>query len=298
MITDLPNSEDYKSQGREWLLQSFDIVYDYSEELEYLEDWKESDWHFHKGKLSTVLVLIHQALESVLKSEIIKTSPYLLIDLASSNWPTLPESATKSFNELYTINSEALLRVYCATSNPGKNKEGLVKIFQEVRIKRNQIVHGIHKEILKPEYLINLQFAASKEFFEDTFWNLMKKEEKSHPLYNELEDEDLITELYARLKLIEKHLSKKKFQEFLNIEGRGYLCPTCTRDSQGWDLKTVFLEPNEPTSKKAVCIICDEAYGLIREDCWNKECKGNVIHLDIEEDWKTCLTCLEEIENE
>lgn len=298
MITDLPNSEDYKSQGREWLLQSFDIVYDYSEELEYLEDWKDSDWHFHKGKLSTVLVLIHQAIESVLKSEIIQTSPYLLIDLASSSWPTLPKSTDKSFNELYTINSEALLRVFCATSRLDKNKKELVKIFEEIRIKRNQIVHGIHKEILKPEYLINLQFKVSREFFEANFWNLMKEEEKNHPLYNELEEEDLITELYARLKLIEKHLSKRKFQNLMNIEGRGYLCLSCTQHSQDWDLKTVFLQPNGPNSKKATCIICDETYRLIRENCWNKDCKGNVIHLDTETDWKTCLTCLEASKNE
>jgi hypothetical protein len=295
MITELPNSDDYKSLGREWLLQSFDIVYDYAEELEYLEDWKESDWHFHKGKLATVLVLLHQAIESVLKAEIIKFSPFLLIELPSNKLPTLPGSIDKSFNELFTINSEALLRVFCATCRLGQDNKKLVKIFEEVRVKRNKIVHGLHKDILMPEYLIKIQFEASLEFFKTGLWTLMKAEERSHPLYNDLENEDLITELYHRLKFINKHLSQKKYQEYLGIEGRGYLCPECTRTSQDWDLKSIYLFPNEPTSTSGNCIICDTKFDLIRESCWTEKCKGNVIFQDKDTNEMTCLTCLEEM---
>lgn len=295
MITELPHSDDYKSLGKEWLLQSFDIVYDYSDELEYLKDWKESDWHFHKGKLATVLVLLHQAIESVLKAEIIKISPFLLIDLPANKWPTLPESSDKNFNELFAINSEALLRVFNATCRVGQDNKRLVEIFEEVRVKRNTIVHGLHKEILMPEYLINIQFAASVEFFKTDLWTLMKAEERRHPLYNDLENEDLITELYYRLKFINKHLSHKKYQEHIGIEGRGYLCPECARTSQDWELKSIYLFPNEPSSTNGKCIICDTKFDLIREPCWTEPCKGNVLIEDEVTDEKTCLTCLEEI---
>ncbi len=295
MIIDLPNSQDYKKLGREWLLQSFDIVYDYSGELEYLSDWKEGDWHFHRGKLSTVLVLLHQAIESVLKSEIIDVSPFLLIEMPPQNWPSLPDSKDKSYNELFTINSEALLRLFCATCRTGKKKENLSKLYEEIRIKRNQIVHGLHKEILHPEYLIQIQFEASREFFEESFWNLMKNEERSHPLYNELEDEDLRTELYYRIKLIYKYLSNKKFKKYLNIEGRGYLCPECAGSAQDWDFKSVYLNPNHPDSMSANCIICDKQFQLIREECQIKKCHGNAIYVDDEsESLRTCLTCLGE----
>lgn len=292
MIIDLPNSEDYKTQGKEWLLQSFDIVYDYAEELKYLEDWKESDWHFHKGKLSTVLVLIHQAIESVLKSEIIETSPFLLIDMPSKSWPTLPASSDKSYNELFTINSDALLRIFCATCRPDQDKENLVKIFEEARIKRNQIVHGINKDILIPEYLIKLQCSVASEFYEDSIWNLVKNEEMSHPLYEELEDEDLITELCSKFKHLDNYLSKGDLKHFFEIDGRGYLCPSCNHISQDWDFKPVYLFPNNPTSTGAKCIICNEQFVLIREECRMENCKGNVLILDEYED-KLCLTCLE-----
>jgi hypothetical protein len=258
-----------------------------------LEDWKESDWHFHKGKLATVLVLLHQAIETVLKAEISGISPFLLIELPSHKWPTIPASGDKSFDELFTINSEALLRVFCATCRAGQDKEELVKIFEEIRIKRNKIVHGLHKDILRPEYLIKIQFDASKEFFNDGLWKLMKVEERSHPLYNDLENEDLITELYYRLKFINKYLPPKKYQDYLQIERRGYLCPECTGTSQDWDLKSVYLFPNEPTSTNGKCIICDTDFDLIRESCWIEKCKGNVIFQDKDTDAITCLTCLE-----
>lgn len=295
MITDLPKSEDYKELGREWLLQSFDIVYDYSDELEYLSDWKETDWHFHKGKLSTVLVLLHQSIESVLKAEIIEVSPYLLIDMPPQNWPSLPQSDNKSYNQLFTINSEALLRLFCATCRTEKDKSDLVELFEEIRIKRNQIVHGLHKEILQPEYLIETQFKAAKLFYEESFWTLLKNEEKSHPLYNELEDEDLKTELYYKIKLISKYLSSRKFQNFIDLQGRGYFCPDCTKSAQEWDFRSVFLKPNRPDSTTACCIICDSTLNLMRENCQTEDCPGNVIHVD-QDDICTCLTCLEDYE--
>lgn len=109
MITNLPKPEDYKSIATEWLLQSFQIIYDYGDELEYLADWEDKDWHFHRGKLSTALVLIHQAIESQMKSEICNISPYFLLEMRQQEWPTLPKSKDKTFTELFNIGAESLI---------------------------------------------------------------------------------------------------------------------------------------------------------------------------------------------
>lgn len=47
-----------------------------------------------------------------------------------------------------------------------------------------------------------------------------------------------------------------------------------------------ILFPNKPTSTNLYCVVCDQNYKVIRSNCVNEDCKGNVISED-----ETCLTC-------
>lgn len=294
MIVDFPASKDFHSIANEWLIQSFQIIYDYSEELEYLGDWKDEDWHFHKGKLSTALVLIHQSVEAKLKGEICGISPYFLLDIKPQEWPTLPNSRDRNFNELFTIGSEALLRVYLGLCKHKGDTKELVTLFEKVRVTRNKIVHGLHKDYLEPRYLLDLQFQAAREVFGLDFWTFLKEEERRHPLYRELRDDDLISALYYKLNFVERYLGSKRLKLFLSVSGRSYKCPRCTRRAQDWDYGSVYLAPNTPEARVANCIICDYKFDIQRRRCESGNCRGNVIWASEESETEICLSCLDE----
>lgn len=68
----------------------------------------------------TAVVLIHQGLEGLMKSEICKKTPLLLIDRKRSDWKTLPDSTDGSFSEMNTIGGDDLLRTFYACVNTKK----------------------------------------------------------------------------------------------------------------------------------------------------------------------------------
>lgn len=291
MIIGLPDSGEYKSQAKEWLIQSFEILYENALELEYLDDLLEPRWHFHKGKLATVLVLCHQSVESVIKSEIIDVNPYFLIDLPTSNWPTLPDSKDKEFDELFSINSEALIRVFCAICRVGTDKKEIVKIVEELRVARNRIVHSTNKDSLKSEYLIETLCRASILLFGTSLWELIKEEFAINPLRNDMDHEEYVTALIDKFRFIKSYLPKRKFKMYMNVSGRDYSCPYCmyyfSRDSED----TANLKPNKPSSITVECLLCSGTFDVLRTKCENEDCAGNVMWFNDDEGSTICLTC-------
>lgn len=127
---------------------------------------------------------------------------------------------------------------------------------------------------------------------------MVKTEEKLHPLYTELEDEDLISELHSKLAFMEKFLGVRRLKKLLKIGGRNYHCPHCTdRNGREWTNGTVYLIPNTPESTNSTCLICDRNYFIKRKSCPNHSCKGNVIWVNEEDENEIlCLTCNEMID--
>lgn len=115
MIYNLPKKESFKSIARDCLSQAvnnmFDIIRDFNEgkELAYGELSESQIWEYHQGDLRTCLILIYQGIELYLKGEVCNESPYLLLETPRKNWPTIPESSNKDFNEFFTISGEHLL---------------------------------------------------------------------------------------------------------------------------------------------------------------------------------------------
>lgn len=73
--------------------------------------------------------------------------------------------------------------------------------------------------------------------------------------------------------------------------GRAYFCPECkrTKEKEGDYLgsKWAFLEPNRPNSTIIHCVNCNAQFNVIRKDCIENDCNGNVLH-----DYDGRLTCL------
>ena len=133
MITNLPTSTEFEDVAKQCLIQAFNIVYEIDKDLIYIEEVPDKDvWEYHLGDLSTSLILVYQAIEAFTKASICKESPLLLIDLNRIDWPTLPNSKDKDFNELFTISGESLIRTYCSVVSADKVNTELIDFIEEI----------------------------------------------------------------------------------------------------------------------------------------------------------------------
>ncbi|MEO6175665.1 MAG: hypothetical protein ABIP27_10995 [Flavobacterium circumlabens] len=309
MIKDIPNSIEYQNVGTECLLQAYDNICNVDNALSP-ETPREKIWNYNQIVLRTSLVLIHQGIEGLLKSEICKKSSLLLIDRKRSDWKTLPNSGDESFSDFNTIGGDDLLKTFYACINLKDIHDDFPTHYEDIRIKRNKIVHGLGTENLNPEYVLKLILNSFTYLLgKDSFWDSVLNKFYEHPGF---EHEDSHVEWqdsnqYMRMEYLNAFLGKGELKKHfsVNITAREYLCPFCIEKAEEIteegiirpDSKWAFLSPNEPNSTDMSCIICRTDFGVIRENCIKEDCKGNVKYLledDEDEETWACLTCWNE----
>lgn len=308
MIKDIPNSEEYQNVAIECLIQAYDNICNVDNALSP-ETPREEIWNYNQIVLRTALVLIHQGTEGLLKSKICKKSPLLLIDKKRSEWKTLPNSSDESFSDFNTIAGDDLLKTFYACIGLKSVHEDFLAHYEEIRIKRNKIVHGLGTEKLTPEYVLKLILNSFTYLLgKDSFWDAVLNKFYNHPgfLHEDSHIEWQDSNQYMRMEYLDLFLGRKELKKHfsINISSRQYLCPFCTEKAEEItdegivrpDSKWAFLNPNEPTSSDMSCIICQTDFGVKREDCVKEDCKGNVKYLidDDDEDIWICLTCWNE----
>ena len=309
MIQDIPQSDEYQYVAIECLIQAYNNIFYVDNSLNN-ETPREEIWDYNQIVLRTALVLIHQGIEGLMKSEICRKSPLLLIEKKRSEWKTLPNSTDESFSDFITIGGDDLLRTFYACVGAKKTHEVFLKHYEEIRIKRNKIVHGLGTEKLTPEYVLKLILRSFTYLLgKNSFWNSVSDKFYKHPGFEHddsaIEWEDSFQ--YNRMEYLELFLGKKELKKHFSIDitARGYLCPFCTEKAEEIttdgikrpDSKWAFLSPNKPNSTDMACIVCRTDFGVIRENCVMDGCKGNVKYLledDEEEETWVCLTCWNE----
>lgn len=181
MIRDIPNSDEYEDVGVECLIQAYDNVWNVDNALTP-ETPRTKIWNYNQIVLRTSLVLIHQGIEALLKSQICRESPLLLIEKKRTEWKSLPNSIDESFSEYNTIAGDDLLRTFYACVDSKKIHEDFLNHYEEIRTKRNKIVHGIGKEKLSPEYILILVLNSFTFLLgKDSFWDSVMHKFYSHP---------------------------------------------------------------------------------------------------------------------
>lgn len=308
MIKEIPNSSEYQNIAIECLVQAYNSIYNVDNTLTS-ETPRDEIWEYNQIVLRTSIVLIHQGIEGLLKSEICKKSPLLLIDKKRSEWKTIPNGPDESFSSLNTIGGDDLLRTFYACIDLKNVHEDFLQHYEEIRIKRNQIVHGTGAEKLTPEYALILIIKSFTYLLgKDSFWDAVLNKFYSHPGFvhedSAIEWED--SNQYMRMEYLNTFLGKNELKKHFSIDlkARPYICPFCTEKAEEITeegishptSKWAFLNPNTPESNMLSCIICQTDFGVIREDCIQEGCKGNVKHLidDEEEEIWICLTCWNE----
>ncbi len=301
MITNLPTYDDFEIVAKECFIQAFNLLFkvfdnyeEYNDEVIHDEVKLEELWKYNNGTLRTSIILLHQGIETYLKGVVVRTSPFLLVEQKASDWPTLPKSLDKDYDTLFTIAGENLLHTFCAVTEIVVTTE-MISFIESVRQKRNKAIHGASKLTTTAKDLLQDILQAYTYFFGKDKWFIdLKDFNYQNPLfgYFDWEYEDLMS--YKYLDFVESILGIKQLNKYIsfNTNGRRYFCPSCKNeiDHKYGDLKSkwAFLNPNSPSSTLIHCINCNKENTVIREECKEEDCKGNVIDED-----DICLTCYE-----
>lgn len=302
MIVNYPSDKDFEQISRQCLTQSFNLLYKVYADYEEIQDENirnevpiEKIWEHNHGTLRTSLILLHQGIETFMKSEICKISPLLLIEKKRTDWPTLPASSNKDFDSLYTISGEALLITFCAVRSSNQN---LIDYIEEIRQQRNKAIHGANRLNISPKYLVEKIIEGFTYFFGQQSWFLnLWNHNFEHPLFGYYDSDYESAVSYRFLDFAELMLGRKKLNKYVNMDilGRKYFCPECkTNIEKDFDQlysKWAFLQPNTPRSRTVKCLSCDVGLKVIRKSCIDSDCKGNVLYLDGTDGFFVCLTC-------
>ncbi|MDR6368751.1 hypothetical protein J2795_001011 [Chryseobacterium bernardetii] len=304
MITNIPEYEDFEKVAKECLIQALESLFNiYCKYKEY-DDKNITEevplnevWEHNKPTFRTSIILLHQGIETYMKSIIVRNSPYLLLEQKRSEWPSLPESKNVDYSAMYTFAGENLLHTFCTVTNGTLTTEK-IKFIEDIRQNRNKAIHGAGNILNDPNtVIIDILKAYTYFFGKDQWFNDIKKWNESNPLFGYYDWSFESTLSYKFLDFLEATIGIKKINSFLNFDlsGRRYLCPTCfyEMNSKGEKLlsKWALLSPNKPSSKLVHCINCDFESEIERINCHSKNCIGNVIDMD-----GICLTCGEKQE--
>ncbi len=306
MIINLPSKSDYEKIAISNLVQAFDIIYDtdgYISDLKIDEkELVDEIFEYSQDRYNSAIVLLHQGIEGILKGFICEKSPFFLIDTQRTEWPVLPEQKDKDFNDFYSINPEALLHTYCAL-NKSKVDPKIISLISEIRLLRNQIVHGISKEKLNSRNILIYFLNTFNYFFDkDVWWEKIQSYHFEHPIFEHYNPKEQYASFASRLDFVLEIVGPSIFSQCtsVNPKQRRYQCPVCKQEYEDeldeYDLKWAFLKPNEPESTNLICYNCGNESEVLRMDCNIDDCKGNVI-AEIRNE-KKCLTCGYELEEE
>lgn len=298
MIINQPTKEDFENIAKQCLTQAFNIVYEIDKDLKYFEDVDDRDvWYYNLRNLSTSLILIHQAIESFLKSSICEKTPLLLIELKRTDWPSMPNSVDKDFNELFTIGGDSLIRTYCSVVDSTKVNSNLTDFIEEIRIARNKIIHGVARDNIDPPYLLR-SILKTYNFFlgVDSWWLTIRDHYLNNPIFGKFNNDFEEASLIDKLDYAEKKITTAELKNYfsLDLDSRRYYCPWCMdsleEEDQELETKWALLIPQKRTgATKIKCINCQRDNIVIREDCPETDCRGNVLFQG--DDRIICLTC-------
>jgi hypothetical protein len=180
--------------------------------------------------LSTSLILVYQAMESLMKARVCVISPLMLLDMKRTDWPTMPDSGDKDFNELFTIGGESLQRTFFAILSPASIAAEVNQLIERTRLTRNKIVHGVARDHLTPKSIVEIILNTFTFFFgKDSWWTTMREFEKSSPTFgyfdSDFEDAAAINMLDYAKSVIE--LAELKLHFNYDLKVRRYYCPWC-----------------------------------------------------------------------
>jgi len=308
MITDLPEPSEFKNLSVQYLTQAIDHIFKTELAISpaaLVSSFGDFDdeWEERQGVLGNSLIMLFLSIENFFKYEVSKIDPYELLTEESRKCIDSPESL--EFENLYLIGIDELISKYQGIDGNELSGSALTML-EDIRVRRNKFTHGLHREIIDPNYIVELISEYLTNIWGKDWISEFREVMITEPLYGLFNEDEENMQLLQYYKFFEDYLSQKKFKKLIGmpIKGRRYLCPHCQENSieSGGLVQANYacLEPNSPDSNEIHCWLCHGNAEVDRRVCGEQSCPANVICLT--DTFKLhasniCLTCGGEQEN-
>lgn len=295
MITEIPTAQEFHKAGLNQLHLAWEtatnLLRDAHEKYtgwELDEDSLEEYWEKSQVTLGNAFSLIQQAMELGIKGRIAAVSPFILVAQEHRQWPM--EDA--SFSEFRTVDAVDLIRVHNAVANPPFD-DNFRAFFDDVRRKRNRLMHSVPKDVFEPGALIINVLKAAEALYGEKRWSehcLELEADNRIRLYDG--GENVVNAVMGEMELALEYLKPAEAERFMGIKKqRMYLCPSCySQANRDWGAedfpKLAQLHSKKPGETQLDCRLCGATNTVERTDCEAEECKGNVL-----DEERMCLTC-------
>lgn len=289
MIIDLPSYDDFQSEGIGYAMMAYSNVFNL---IRVLEEFPPTDeggteeefWNGARGRLRNSANLLHQGIDFLLKANICKVSPFLLIDTSPDKIPKPNKSGNIAFSDIYTHDSSKLPKIYntvCSTPLI----DDFMNLYERSRTRRNKIMHTVDKTLVVEAKTVIKESIELIKYLVNDKWVDLRREflEESPESRLHYSSEVINAELVSEAGVLREILTDAEFIKTYGVtkKRRFYLCPDCYDPDFIQDqIGTCVLEPNTPQSTNAYCVICSKNFAISRERCSSAECKSNVIMLD------------------
>ncbi len=300
MISNLPTAGDFYQSGKELFNFAWDATSQLLTEFDQADYYgfekaevSEKYWAAARRTLSTSLTVVQQGAELILKGRIAEISPYLLISDPPARWPSPYEGASIDFSQFRTVDAQDLVRIL-DTFGGQQFSPAFVERFHALRERRNAIMHsvGLATSIDVME-VVDAILYMHKELFPTENWATVRLKFLENSPDSELGSGEYSTNRTCwEFSIVKSLLKPAEVKTYMNVDAkqRSYLCPRCldqaNRDA-GFEFKLAVLRPKGPSATRVYCPVCNAEHDVIREDCEQAECPGNVI----DGDSNRCLTC-------
>ena len=296
MIVDRPAPKDFERQSIQYLIQSIDLITSNDHKDEDIEDYEvdmAECWKYHQGILNNSLTLLFLSLENLIKKEICKISPLMLLADEPKKWGG--RTSSKKFSELFILQFDDLIAIY-QELGLGKISDQTASKLEDLRKKRNQITHGVIEDNITPQYILDIFYTLMVHIWgPGIWWTQLKEHIFNEPLFGIYDSDHEKASVTTYIEFFVSYLGNKRTGEMLghNLKQRNYFCPECHYWlNHEWDVtdsKYAILSPNTPSSETLFCVVCSASHNVERKKCQEDDCKGNVICME-----GRCLTCFSE----
>lgn len=296
MIIGIPDDAYYSGRSESLLHLAASICFElYPDDFGYDHDEQtmEEYWAKCQPALSNGLTIVQQAQELGLKGRIAAVSPFLLISRDAREWPKNCSSLDVTFSAFRTVDAADLPKIHDTVCNIRLTPDQKL-LFEEIRNHRNLIVHHGTVEQISPEKLLTYILKTYHWLHGSVNWQTSRaaylKDDQLATLYS---TDHVDFKLNREFGFTRNALSPSDFKDIYGFEKktRWYWCQNCIQNCSDVDLeeKTCKLTPNSSKSNNIQCLVCGVVHEVLREECRETECLGNVIGEDSGE--KVCLTC-------
>ena len=265
MIKNIPDPKDFYQASLNYMNISWGMAFEiYKNSKEVLEDDGDIEEYreAQRYQLNTALMLLSQSIELFLKYKICQINPFLFVHLKN-------EGVNCDFSELQSVDAKDLLNLHDQVQ-PVSLGSRLKKTFEEIRKKRNKIMHSSGIDIHHEEEILIQIIKLSDLLFNKT-WLSLRIEAHGNAYFSDsyVNTYDMISEF----SLLKEHLTIGDFKIYSGFLPKDFVlkCWYCNHHMD-YTLEEFTCFRKSPLTYE--CIICNESGKLKRSNCTSCKIKS------------------------